>query len=469
MIYAAVTIDMRYLLSIRIAEQMTGREIGASKKGARTAYFDIANRCIDFILKMTPIYMLFAGLMLWFHLRELRWVSLLLASATSPSGLAFLAMSALTFLGAVIIVLLLPSFLLLCCSDVYRPDKPMPKRVKWILLAIAFAWAVSFSLIGVSDEMGSVLTFPRLFAGGFALGMLGYALPGTWAMLWRGDGSCIDARTKFLASWNLSLASQGPARPASPRNATRMNAAARGGLVLPNLERSAEAAVANGPVRRFLGGIFLPAILILVIMVATFLTSLPILVYAMAFGTAIESSVGTLTGWILLVAGGMLTMLPAFAYLHERGKNQDPGASARQAFITAGLLALLTLLFLQYAPIKDRVFSILEIQSTRKDFFQISSPAASAALGKLGFPVFEIVDEEKMSAARIRRGSAAPLTIVQAWVGYAFGDTVLLCKRQVSERRHIDPLYLVVKEPENVCLPLLRAELRRMPDAWISP
>lgn len=447
---------------------MTEKEIRASGTAGRISYFAIASRGIELLLKMTPIYMLFAGFMLWVHLRDLRWVSLLLPSATSASGLAFLAVSALTFIGMVIIVLLLPSFLLLCSSDIYQANKPMPRRVQWILVAMSAAWAVAFGLIGVSDDMLDAIDLSILLVVGFGLGLLGYALPGIWAALWHGNGSCADWRKKFLASWTVSLASHGPARPAFARSATRLNAPARGGFVLPNLERTEEASAIKQSARRLLGSVFLPAMLISMITFATFLTSLPVLVYATVFGTAIESSFGSFKGWIVLVVGGMLTMVPAFIYLHARSKNQGQNESAKLAFFVAGIMAFLTLMLLQYAPVKDRVFSLLEIHSTRKEFFQIVSPTASAALRELGFSVFEIADEEKSARDGAKKVSAPTLTVVQAWVGFSFGDTVLLCRRQVSEKRHTDPLFLVVQEPENVCLPLQRTELRRMPDIWAS-
>ena len=52
--------------------------------------------------------------------------------------------------------------------------------------------------------------------------------------------------------------------------------------------------------------------------------------------------------------------------------------------------------------------------------------------------------------------------VVKAWVGYSFGDTVLLCKWQAGERRKrgggSDDGHL----KNNVCVPLARSELRRI-------
>lgn len=452
-----------------IDAQMTTNDSVVSGKAVRASFFDITSRSIDFVLKLTPIYMLLAGAMLWVHLAQLGWVSLLLPSATSASGLAFLAVSALAFMGAVIVVLLLPSFLLLSCSDIYLPERSMPQRVKWILLATCAAWSIGFGLIGVSDKAGEILTLPRLIIGGMALGVAGYALPGIVAVIRRSDGSCLDVRNKFLERWSLALQSHGKAVPGSMRGGARMNAPARGGFVLPNLERQPEGSAGHGKARRFLGAVFLPLWLIWMIWSAAFLTSLPVLVLGRLFGDTIESTLGAFNGWILLVVAGMLTMLPAFTYLHARSQGADPNASAKQAFIAALLLAMLTLVALPYAPIKDRVFSLLEIQSTEKSYFQISSPSAAAALENLGFAVADIPPERGKDGKEAATPGPAKMTFVYAWVGYAFGDTVLLCKRQVSAIQSRDPLYkdpifLDAKRPANTCMPLQRADLRRVPE-----
>jgi len=136
---------------------------------------------------------------------------------------------------------------------------------------------------------------------------------------------------------------------------------------------------------------------------------------------------------------------------------------------------------MMYAPIRDRVFHMLDIQSSQKEYFLVSSPVAAQGLSMLGFPLAEMPVSVSAWRKRDESGNSnadrskqlnreefpnAPL-IVQAWVGYSFGDTVLLCRWRDNDRarRRYVPFqdgYSI----SNACLPLALSELRRLSNVW---
>ncbi|MFY2570073.1 hypothetical protein [Achromobacter ruhlandii] len=438
------------------------KDVSSLQGGA--LYLAVANQCTDLVIKLSSIYLLVSGWLLWTHLRNLNWTQLFLVSTSSPSGLAVLAAGMLAFIGLVLLVLMVPSILWLAGMELYAPNRPVPKRVRWVLFLLAFVLAGVYVAAGLCDELGEWVSPQRVFGIGILLGVFIYGMPAIWQAVKEGDGDCSKMRRLLWKSWTYSLLTEHPVKSLIRRSMNGTGGADVGGIWLPLVEKRA---AMSDPNKFILAGkkilsFFLPVFVVLLILVTALLTSLPILVLARLFGKSLESFFGTAPAWIFLVFCGMLTLTPVFIYLLERSRNRGVVESAKQAFIASAAIVVLGMFSLMYAPLRDRVFSLLEIQSVKKEFFQVLSPSGAMALKSLDFSLVEMSVAKKEVKQWSGGDAAEGLLIVQAWVGYAFGDTVLLCKQRVSEEWYSDPMQMHA----NTCLPLARTELRRMTDVW---
>ncbi|WP_123767398.1 hypothetical protein [Achromobacter xylosoxidans] len=445
----------------------SGQNVGQSdapslQNGA--LYLAVANQCTDLIIKLSSVYLLASGWLLWTHLRSLNWAQLFLTSTSSPSGLAVLAAGMLAFIGLVLLVLMVPSMLWLAGMELYASNRPVPKRVRWVFFLLAFVWAGVYVAAGLCDELVEWLSPQRVFGIGILLGVLIYGMPAVWQAVKKGGGDCAEMRKLFWKSWTYSLLTEHPVKPPIRKSMNGGGRADVGRIWVPLVEKRAAMPGSNKIITAGRGvlSLFLPIFVVLLILVTALLTSLPILVLARLFGKSLESVLGTAPAWIVLILCGMLTLTPVYVYLSERSRNKGVVESTKQAFIASAAIVLLGMFSLMYAPLRDRVFSLLEIQSTKKEFFQVLSPSGAMALRNLDFSLMEM----SVASKEVRQWSGgdamAGLLIVQAWVGYAFGDTVLLCKQRVSEEWYSDPLQMHA----NICVPLARTELRRMTDIW---
>ena len=190
------------------------KRMGLPRKGKRP--LKISGRSLKFLSdcyqsvcrsghKMGPVFMMGAGMMLWSYLREIGWTHLLLPTASSPSGLAFLAISALMFVGMAILAFLIPSIIFSPVFDPY-PNRLIPKRVPWILagmIALLLAYLEAVGLIdGFADEFSTGWMIVSLYLAG----VLGYAAPGLAA-------ACRDGRSKANRAIYVKNAGKGPGAP----------------------------------------------------------------------------------------------------------------------------------------------------------------------------------------------------------------------------------------------------------------
>jgi len=471
-------------------------------------YIKSINQCLDVILKLSPVFMLGSGLMLWSFLREIGWTHLLLPTTSSPSGLAFLAISAVVFVGAVIVVFLSPSLFLSPGFDLYEGGLT-PARVKWILLGLAALWMILFVAIELFDGFAERFAWGCVLIGLYCVGILMYAAPGFFAACkaceersnkGRREGANDEDTEKlwraiFRAHWLAPRPEDGAAMVQGGESGFDSqgqagSAGRKGGRKVPILFQWLR-----------------PFLVVFLVLISVLATSSPMLVLIKLWGHQLESNLGTVPALILVLLCAGLAVVPAYVYLHKRSQNVSSAVAAKFASFAASGLVFLSLFVMMYAPIRDRVFHLLEIQSSQEELFLVSSPIAARALGMLEFSlitmpasvaeVSEWAAATKQDATRSPFGTArsqptasargiqaadAPQTIevgtstkalsmpdppviVLAWVGYAFGDTVLLCRWRAGkpeEKREI-----AIKDGyslNNVCLPLARSELRRLPD-----
>ncbi|MEN4917899.1 hypothetical protein ABE485_04455 [Achromobacter spanius] len=458
-------------------------------------YLTVITQCVDLVLKLSPVFMLGAGVMLWSYLREIGWTHLLLPTASSPSGLAFLAISALAFVGAAILIFLTPSLFFSSGLDFYE-GRLTPARVKWILVGMAALWTIIFAAVGLIDA------FSEKFSAGWALvclyfaGLVGYALPGYSAACDACEKQSADNqknkrreddverlwRAKFFEFWLMPGSEDADLE--RPTGETPLGQEDAGG----DRQKTARKVPAAFAWLR-------PFLVVFMALAVVVTTSWPVLVLIRLWGEQLESSIGYIPAFFIILLCGGLAILPAFTYLHTRSQNVSSVVAAKRASVAAGGLVLLSLFSMIYAPIRDKVFHLLEIQSSREEYFLVSSPTAIQGLGMLGFPLAAMplsvsdwskklstvrpetdsssktdegakskmpAEQNLMNAPAVAAKLDAPM-IVQAWVGYSFGDTILLCRWRAGER----PEKRDVPVPHghsgsNVCLPLARSELRRL-------
>lgn len=478
---------------------------GAPEKGKETAkksagevlsfYLTVINQCVDLVIKMGPVFMMGAGMMLWSYLREIGWTHLLLPTASSPSGLAFLAISALMFVGMAILAFLIPSIIFSPVFDPY-PNRLIPKRVPWILagmIALLLAYLEAVGLIdGFADEFSTGWMIVSLYLAG----VLGYAAPGLAAACrdWEKQGQsgnicekCRERswRTIFREHW-LMLRSE--------------DAEAPGGGGLKDNDGGAEHNNTK-EVPVWIDWIR-PLWVVLLAWGVVLMTSFPVLVLIQFWGEQLEFRLGTALAIFLIMVAAGSAVLPAYIYLYVRSRNENAVIAAKRASMAVVPLVLIAVLAMTlHAPIRDRVFHALGIQGPQEEYFLISSPMAAQALSMFGFPkqVMSLreLDLQKQalvaganvegkldgtseqdvavqSGTSVQQTKTAPDSslkldtplVVKAWVGYSFGDTVLLCKWQAGERRKkreagSDDGHL----KNNVCVPLARSELRRISSA----
>lgn len=439
-------------------------------------YLTVINQCVDLILKLSPVFMLGAGIMLWSFLREIGWTNLLLPTASSPSGLSFLAISALAFIGVAILIFLTPSLFFSSGFDFYE-GKLTPRRVKWILVTLAVLWTILFAAIGLVDGLSQKFSVTWAFLVLYVIGIFGYALPGLSAACeaWekrsgggQGSGSSDDEserlwRSVFLEHWLTPSAKDDDSGEPIGELSVGSKRDPNKGLEGSNRKEHPWFAWVR------------PFLVVFMALAAVVATSSPVLVLIRLWGDQLEATVGAIPAFVIILVCGGLAVLPAFTYLHTRSQNVSSVVAAKCASVAAGGLVLFSLFAMMYAPIRDRVFHLLDIQSSQKEYFLISSPVATQALQMLGFPVAvmpaTISDwSHNSSSWRQQTGSLAksdaPM-LVQAWVGYSFGDTVLLCRWRVGDRvEQRDKPFRDVRSKDNVCLPLARSELRRLSDVW---
>lgn len=475
-------------------------------------YLETINQCLDVILKISLVFMLGSGIMLWAFLREIGWTHLLLPTASSPSGLAFLAISAVVFVGAVILVFLTPSLLLSPGFDFYEGGLT-PARVKWILVGIAMLWTIIFAIIGLVDGLSEKLSWFWVVGVLYVVGLLGYALPGLISACnacekqeigygQRNGARDVDTerlwRSVFLQHWLMpysgdvkveAIAGETPPTPEGLADRTALNASRK----VP-------------PWFAWLR----PFVVVFMVLIAVLATSSPLLILIKLWGEQLEAGLGTIPAFFCVLLCAVLAVLPAFIYLHTRSQNVSSAVAAKCASAAAGFLVFLSLFAMMYAPIRDRVFHLLDIQSSQEEYFLVSSPIAVQALGMLGFPLramptlavdlgkkatgaeLDIKKTPNGDAVAVAGSSVEPIRekelgaterrdkakteglavkpdmpmIVQAWVGYSFGDTVLLCRWRAGEGAAKRDVPLDDGHSRNnVCLPLARSELRRLPRA----
>lgn len=492
-------------------EGKTGKKINSAGR-AFNFYLETINQCLDVILKISPVFMLGSGIMLWSFLREIGWTHLLLPTASSPSGLSFLAISAVVFVGAVILIFLTPSLLLSPGFDFYEGGLT-PARVKWILVGIATLWTVIFAMIALVDWFPEKFSWPWAVGVLYLVGLLGYAAPGLIAACNACEKQEADGgqrkgageddterlwRSVFLQHWLMpclgdakveAMAGKTPLAPEKHADPTALNTSRK--------------------VPAWFGWLR-PFVVVFMVLIAVLATSSPLLILIKLWGDQLESGLGTIPAVLLVLLCAVLAVLPAFIYLHTRSQNVSSAVAAKSASVAAGCLVFLSLFAMMYAPIRDRVFHLLDIQSSQEEYFLVSSPIAVQALGMLRFPLTAVptleVDPSKKavgaerdmgkktngdavaiggtSAEQVRekeRGATErrdktkteelavkpdmPM-IVKAWVGYSFGDTVLLCRWGAGEgiAKQDKPLE-GGRSGDNICLPLARSELRRLPRA----
>lgn len=473
-------------------------------------YVKNINQCLDLILKLSPVFMLGAGFMLWSFLREIGWAHLLLPTASSPSGLAFLAISAVVFVGAVIVVFLSPSLLLSPGFDLYEGGS-IPARVKWILVGFSVLWMAIFAAIELLDGFLETIRWHCVFGGIYAAGIVGYAAPGfraackacedlSSAGLRNGtNDKDIDRlwRTTFRDHWLAPCSGIAMPEPVDKKGEFVSDRASP----LPARDRKSRVCFAW----------LRPFWVVFMALISAVATSSPLLVLIKLWGYQLESNLGTALALTIVLLCAGLAVIPAFIYLHERSKDESPAVAAKYASLAAGGLVYLCLFAMMYAPIRDRVFHLLDIQSSQEEYFLVSSPVATSALSMLEFPLISMPTSvsglhkwrasKEQDATNLKNGIAVaapevpirdvlttdqrtgttpdgtkPLKvlvardtpmIVRAWVGYSFGDTVLLCKWRTGgagEKRDVS-----VDDGHsrnNVCLPLARSELRRLPPVW---
>ncbi|MGY6269447.1 hypothetical protein ACXIUT_07135 [Achromobacter denitrificans] len=465
---------------------------GAARKSAETFgfYLAVINQCFDLVFKLTPVFMLAAGIMLWSFLREIGWTHLLLPTASSSSGLAFLAISALVFVGAAILLFLAPSLFLSPGLDFYA-GRLTPARVKWILAGFAVAWTAFFAAIGLVDGLAEILPLPWFAAILYGAGLLGYAWPGFVAACeaWEKQSAAGQReadnekqwRALFFEHWLKpgpdEAGEEGPVAGTSPE---------------PR-ENAGSAAEKNGRKAPSWFAWLRPLLVVCMALVGVIATSFPLMILSRLWGDQLALSLGTVPAFFLMLACATLAVSPGFAYLHIRSQNVNSIVAAKCASAVAFGLAYVSLFAMMYAPVRDRVFHALEIQSPQKEYFLVSSPVAAQALGMLGFPLAAMpasvsdwrskppgakpgADTPAKPDAAAKEGApakpAAPAKpdtpmIVQAWVGYSFGDTVLLCRWRAGERvEKRDAPFHEGSSGGNACLPLARSELRRLPNVW---
>ena len=453
--------------------------------------------------------MLGSGLMLWSFLREIGWTHLLLPTTSSPSGLAFLAISAVVFVGAVIVVFLSPSLFLSPGFDLYEGGLT-PARVKWILLSFAALWMILFVAIELFDGFAEDFSWVCVLSGLYFFGILMYAAPG------------FSAACKACEERNDNGRREG----ANDEDTEKLwRATFRNHWLAPRPDDGS--AIVSGEEREFVlrdragssgrnGGRKIPIwfqwlrpfLVVLLVLISVLATSSPMLILIKLWGHQLESNLGTVPALILVLFCAGLAVVPAYVYLHKRSQNVSSAVAAKFASLAAGGLVFLSLFAMMYAPIRDRVFHLLEIQSSQEEFFLISSPVAARALNMLDFSLItmpaSVVGLSGWEAAAVQETTNSPLgkaavrptastrgiqmaddpatipggtsslkvlsmpdtpVIVRAWVGYAFGDTVLLCRWRTGEREEKREIVLEDGHSRNnVCLPLARSELRRLPD-----
>lgn len=460
----------------------TGEERAKKSSGESFSfYLTVITQCIDLVLKLSPIFMFGAGVMLWSYLGEIGWTHLLVPTASSPAGLAFLAISGLAFIGAAILVFLTPSLFFSSGIDFYE-DRLIPARMKWILVGLAVLWSMIFAAVGFIDGFSERFSVIWAVLALYFAGVAGYSLPGLIAASDACDKQSAEVKQKikgendtektwrkiFSEHWlmlHLKRAGEGDAA----------------GDIAPAEENTDSVAQKDSPCMPSKFDWMRPLGVVFMAMATAIATSWPVLVLIRLWGEQLERSIGYIPAFLVILFIGGMAAFPAYTYLSTRSENPNSVVAARRASVAAAGLVLLSLFSMMYAPIRDRVFHLLEIQSSKKEYFLISSPVAAQGLSMLGFPlatmplavsdwnkkeVREELNSEGSEKADLK-GRPNALMIVQAWVGYSFGDTVLLCRWRAgdkADKRHI-PIYDGYSA-SNACLPLARTELRRLSNIW---
>lgn len=483
---------------------------GASEQGKETAkkpagevlsfYLTVINQCVDMVMKMGPVFMMGAGMMLWSYLREIGWAHLLLPTASSPSGLAFLAISALVFVGAAIFLFLTPSLFFSPGIDLY-PNRKIPKRVPWILVFMAVLWLAYFAVLCLVDGFAETSSMGWFFIALYFIGVVAYAAPGLVAACrqWerqeaqgKSGETCEKCkerlwRTVLREHWLMTRREDDGSVEDTPL------------ALKENVSESERKTTKEIPL---LLAWVRPFVVVFMALLVVLGTSYPVIVLIRLWGEQLEFSLGTTLALVVILGCGGSSVLPAYAYLWTRSRNASAVIATKNASMAAMLLVLVSLLAMMYLPIRDKVFHALEIQSSQKEYFLISSPVAAQALGMLGFPLVampvSVADWNKkslgtgpnaeknsknlpeqsvagQSVASTPQNNGTPDSpakpdtpvIAQAWVGYSFGDTVLLCRWRAGERAEKrDTPFHEGRVLNNVCLPLARSELRRLSNVW---
>lgn len=444
-------------------------------------YLTVITQCIDLVLKLSPVFMLGAGLMLWSYLGEIGWTHLLVPTASSPSGLAFLAISALAFIGAAIVVFLTPSLFFSSGLDFYE-DRLIPARMKWILVGLAVLWSMIFAAVGFIDGFSERFSVIWAVIALYLAGVVGYSLPGLIAASDACEKQSAQVKRKIKGVddtekiWRKIFAEHW--LMLRPKGLKEGGAAGGVASAQGNIDSTVQKDSSNVPSKfdwmRPLGVVFMA-------MATAIATSWPVLVLIRLWGEQLERSIGYIPAFFIILFFGGMAVSPAYTYLSARSQDPSSITAARRASVAAAGLVLLSLFSMMYAPIRDRVFHLLEIQSSRKEYFLISSPVAQEGLRMLGFPLavmpLSVLEWKGADASdklvpgdsdepnqRIKLNTSM---IVQAWVGYSFGDTVLLCRWRVGDRGNGQlGAFHDRYSTNNACLPLTRTELRRLSNVW---
>lgn len=400
-------------------------------------HFDAIKKWLDFIYKLTPLFPLWAIFVLWVYLREIGWVQLLQPSIASVNGLALLAMVALLWVGASLLVLVMPSLWAWMGDIVYAPDKPVPHRVKYILLGLSLLWLVALCLIQMSIIASNDLL--PIFCILYGVGVLAYAAPGLCQAYSLKSKGCLEIWRRLWTCWTQSLAVEVKSQVASESNDATRNSFAKSCFK-----------------------VCAPLWVVLTIILSAMLIVYPIVYLLGRVGESWEADLGTWPTLILISLCGVVSVVPACMYWNSRGLGRSY-SSAWKATAMSGCIILLVaaLLIIPRISWRDEIFTQLHIRSSTEENFLVMSDQATKGLKQLQF------DMRKLEG----------LTIVRAWVRYEFGDTVLLCKQiwkktdlsakgssSVEDRQTIE-----VEAKGDVCFPLQRSELRPWRGAFPEP
>jgi len=380
-------------------------------------------------------------------------------------------MSVLAVVGAILIVVISPSLVLLSGVDIYAKGMPVPLRVHRILLLLSISWCLIFGYFVVKqpEEPGSLVYY---MVGCYVVGVIGYAMPGLWMAFSQGNGSCSVMRKLFIDAWTQSLFPVEAVDNAISKSAEETpppsGPVASGASQRPPNNEAAMGGDRCNMIRRWKNSFLLfieillkPLVVVGQVWFSAVLVILPVIALTSLLSERLEKAVGMHWALALIMICGLITIAPSYFYLSNRSKNKDPVEAVKRSSISAAMLMFFVLFALPYTPLRDRIFNVLHITGVKEEVFLVSSPASAASLRALGFSMGTLAKSDSANGGS-KNSSEEVFQTVSGWVGFSFGEAMLLCQKKAQkENANAGPSKDEVDgKGRNTCFPLSRAELK---------